>query len=107
MTTKINGLDVRPAAPAAPAPIARSKDSLASDGAPVGREGRGVRITDTARQLASLEKLVGDAPEVDRAKVAEISLALERGTYEIHPDKIADRLLRLEHELARAAGRLK
>lgn len=107
MSTKINGLDVRPAAPSATAPIARSKDSFASDGASVGREGRGVRITDTARQLASLEKLVDGAPDVDAAKVAEVSLALERGTYDIQPEKIADQLLRLEHTLARAAGRLK
>jgi hypothetical protein len=36
-----------------------------------------------------------------------VSLALERGTYDIQPEKIADQLLRLEHTLARAAGRLK
>lgn len=107
MSPKINGLDVRPAAPAATAPIARSKDSFSSDGAPVGAGNTGVQITETARHLASLEKLVAGAPEVDQEKVAEISLAIERGLFQVQPEKIADQLLRLEQSLARASGRMK
>ena len=107
MSTKINGLDVRPAAPTATAPIARSKDSFSADGEPVGPGSRGVQITDTARHLASLEKLVANVPDVDQEKVAEISLAIERGLFHVQPERIADQLLRLEQSLARAAGRMK
>lgn len=107
MSNKINGLDVRPAAPSATAPIARSKDSFSGDGAPVGGGKPGVQITDTARQLASLEKLLVSTPEVDSQKVAEVSKAIERGLFEVDPERIADRLLRLEQTLARASGRMK
>jgi flagellar biosynthesis anti-sigma factor FlgM len=107
MSTKINGLDARPAAPAAAAPISRSKDSFGAEGAPVGPGSCGVQITDKARHLASLEKLVANAPDVDQEKVAEISLAIERGLFRAQPERIADQLLRLEQSLARAAGRMK
>ncbi len=107
MSTKINGFDVRPTAPAATAPIARSKDSFSAHGAPFGAGSTGVQITDTARHLASLEKLVADAPAVDQERVAEISLAIERGLFEVQPERIADQLLRLEQSLARASGRMK
>jgi negative regulator of flagellin synthesis FlgM len=107
MSTKINGLELRPAAPSATAPIARIKDSFSSDGAPASGGRAGVQITDTARHLASLERLVSGSPEVDHQKVAEISLAIERGLYQVQPEKIADQLLRLEQTLARASGRMK
>jgi flagellar biosynthesis anti-sigma factor FlgM len=57
--------------------------------------------------LASLEKLLARSPEVDEAKVAEITLAIERGVFQVQPERIADRLLRLEQTLARASGRMK
>jgi negative regulator of flagellin synthesis FlgM len=107
MSTKINGLDVRPASPTATAPIARSKDSFAGDGSPVGGGNAGVQITDTARHLASLEKLVAGSPEVDEAKVTAVTIAIERGIFEVQPEKIADQLLRLEQSLARASGRMR
>jgi anti-sigma28 factor (negative regulator of flagellin synthesis) len=50
---------------------------------------------------------VTSGPVVDEAKVAEVSRAIERGLFEIHPEKIADQLLRLEQSLARASGRMR
>ena len=58
-----------------------------------------VRITDQARQLAALERAVQDAPVVNEARVAAIRLAVEEGRYEVSPERIADKLLRMEHEL--------
>jgi negative regulator of flagellin synthesis FlgM len=107
MTTKINGLDVRPAAPTGTAAVSRSKDSFNGEGSHVGGGKTGVQITDTARHLATLERLVTSGPVVDEAKVAEVSRAIERGLFEIHPEKIADQLLRLEQSLARASGRMR
>jgi negative regulator of flagellin synthesis FlgM len=59
-----------------------------------------VRITDSARQLAALEQAIRALPDVDDAKVSEIRNAIESGTYEVSPDRIADKLMRWEKELA-------
>jgi negative regulator of flagellin synthesis FlgM len=107
MSNKINGMEIRPAAPSATAPIARSKDSFGREGAPTGGNNGGVQITDTARHLANLERMLSHSPEVNEAKVTEISVAIERGQFEIQPERIADNLLRLEQTLARASGRMK
>jgi flagellar biosynthesis anti-sigma factor FlgM len=61
-----------------------------------------VEITDGARQLATLEKAIANVPVVSDARVAEVSLALTRGTYRVDGQKIADRLLRSDVELAAA-----
>jgi len=58
-----------------------------------------VQITDQARQLAALERAVQDAPVVNEARVAAVRLAVEEGRYEVVPERIADKLLRMEHEL--------
>lgn len=62
--------------------------------------GSAVRITDQARQLASLEQAVQSLPVVNEARVAQIRLAIEEGRYEINPERIADKLLRTEQELS-------
>ena len=59
-----------------------------------------VQITGVARQLATLEQAVRDAPEVNTARVAQISTALEQGTYTINSKNIADQLVQSERELA-------
>ncbi|AMN46573.1 negative regulator of flagellin synthesis FlgM [Steroidobacter denitrificans] len=58
-----------------------------------------VHITDQARRLATLEQAVQAAPIVNETRVAEIRDAIEAGRYEIAPQRIADKLLRLEQEL--------
>jgi negative regulator of flagellin synthesis FlgM len=58
-----------------------------------------VQITDQARQLAALEQAVQSLPIVNEARVAEIRLAIEEGGYQIDPERIADKLMRMEHEL--------
>jgi anti-sigma28 factor (negative regulator of flagellin synthesis) len=40
---------------------------------------------------------------VDEVRVAAVRQRLQDGSYEIDPQRIADRLLRLEADLARAA----
>ena len=67
--------------------------------AEAGKAATPVRITDQARQLAALERAVQDAPVVNEARVAAVRLAVEEGRYEVVPERIADKLLRMEHEL--------
>jgi negative regulator of flagellin synthesis FlgM len=59
-----------------------------------------VQITGAARQLASLEQAVRDAPDVNTVRVAQISSALEQGTYKVDSQQIADRLVQSDQELA-------
>jgi len=59
-----------------------------------------VQITGAARQLATLEQAVRDAPEVNTARVAQLSSAIEQGTYTINSQHIADQLVQSDKELA-------
>ena len=38
-------------------------------------------------------------PVVNEARVAAVRLAVEEGRYEVVPERVADKLLRMEHEL--------
>ena len=104
MTSKIGsgGVDNRPVQVASEHGVKRAKGS--ADAAPSAAKtvaaGEGVRITDSARQLAALEQAIRTLPDVDEARVAAIRSAIENGTYEVSPDRIADKLMRLEKDLA-------
>ena len=108
MSNKINGVDSKPVSVTGGQAVGRVKP-VAGDGSGTAADahGDGVRITDAARQLAALEKAVADVPEVNAARVAEVSSALEQGRYQVEPEKVAQRLLRMEYDLARASGREK
>jgi negative regulator of flagellin synthesis FlgM len=61
--------------------------------------GENVQITGTARQLANLEQAVRDLPAVNDAKVAQISTAIEQGTYSVNSQHIASQLIQMEKAL--------
>ena len=50
--------------------------------------------------MGSLEQAVGSLPVVNEARVAEIRASLDEGRYQVHAERIADKLLRTEQELA-------
>jgi negative regulator of flagellin synthesis FlgM len=58
-----------------------------------------VNITDTARRLLALSQAVHDTPEVDALRVAALQQSISNGQYTISPDRIADRLIQMEHDL--------
>ena len=101
MTNKIGGYGNRPVQTGADKTVARERDAATSvsQSAQAGKAATPVRITDQARQLAALERAVQDTPVVNEARVAAIRLAVEEGRYEVVPERIADKLLRMEHEL--------
>jgi negative regulator of flagellin synthesis FlgM len=100
VTTKISGYQNRPVQ------ITDKKVTSASDAAANPAKGAAVtsnspvRITDQARQLAAMEHALIDVPAVNEARVAAISLAIEQGQYQVNPERIADKLLRMERELS-------
>ncbi len=106
MTNKIGngGVDNRPVHVDSDRGVKRTKDSAeaatSATANPVAASGgQGVRITDSARQLAALEQAIRELPDVDEAKVAAARAAIAGGTYQVSPDRIAERLIRLESEL--------
>ena len=101
MTNKIGGYGNRPVHNGTGKSVSRERDAgtSASQSAEAGKAATPVRITDQARQLAALERAVHDTPVVNEARVAAIRLAVEEGRYEVVPERVADKLLRMEHEL--------
>ena len=101
MTNKIGGYGNRPVHNGTGKTVSRERDAgtSASQSADAGKAAGPVRITDQARQLAAPERAVQDAPVVNEARVAAVRLAVEEGRYEVVPERIADKLLRMEHEL--------
>lgn len=61
-----------------------------------------VHLTGAARNLAALEQSLRALPAVDELRVTAVKQRLQDGSYEIDPQRVADRLLRLEGDLARA-----
>lgn len=100
---KINGLEPRPAR-VSPATAVRPAAGAAAD---MGNDQSGrsadVRLTSAARNLAAIEESLRNSPAVDDLRVAAVKHRLEDGTFGIDPQRIADRLLRLEHDLSGAA----
>lgn len=100
MSIKISDYQNRPVQAGTEKTVTRAGDaSQAPAGIPVA-PGSPVQITDQARQLAALEQAVQSSPVVNETRVAEIRLAIEEGRYQISPERIADKLLRTEHELS-------
>jgi negative regulator of flagellin synthesis FlgM len=100
VTTKIGGYQNRPVQAGNGKGVSRSSDatSPAGKGAAVAG-GSPVQITDQARQLAALEAAVQSMPVVNEARVAAIRVAIEQGSYEVAPERIADKLMRMETDL--------
>ena len=105
MSSKIGGVDSssQTAAIGAGRAVQRPQDAPAggtqSSSTSSGSD-ENVQITGAARQLATLEQAVHDAPEVNSARVAQISSAIEQGTYTINSQHIADQLVQSDKELA-------
>jgi negative regulator of flagellin synthesis FlgM len=105
VTSKIGGYGNRPVHNGAGKTVSRERDagiSSASQSSDAGKGTAPVHITDQARQLAALERAVQDAPVVDEARVAAVRTAIEEGRYEVAPERIADKLLRMEQELLKS-----
>lgn len=98
MSTKISGFDSRPVSVGGDKSVSR-KGTTDADGAQAAQSASPVRITEQARQLAALEQAIQAMPVVNEARIAAIRTAIEDGTYEVHPERIAEKLLGLEQDL--------
>lgn len=97
VASKINFSEPRPARVTAASPV-RGTPSPTSDNA--GPKPANVHVTGAARNLAALEQSARAQPPVDELRVAAVRQRLQDGSYDIDPQRIADRLLRMEADLA-------
>ncbi|MEZ5565149.1 MAG: flagellar biosynthesis anti-sigma factor FlgM [Gammaproteobacteria bacterium] len=59
-----------------------------------------VQLTDTATNLKQVEGRLASVPDVDRARVDEVRQRVESGSYQVNAERVADRLLAFERDLA-------
>jgi negative regulator of flagellin synthesis FlgM len=100
VTTKICGYQNHPVQVGADKKVSSTSDAAASPAKAAVTSSSPVLITDQARQLAALESALNDVPAVNEARVAAIRHAIEQGQYEVNPERIADKLMRMERELS-------
>ncbi len=55
-----------------------------------------VVITEAAAKFHAIEKSISQQPEVDQARVEALRQAVANGTYQIDPQRIAEKLLQFE-----------
>lgn len=55
-----------------------------------------VALTDGVRRLANLEGSIKDLPVVDANRVEQLREAIDSGSYQVDPTKVADKLLDVE-----------
>jgi negative regulator of flagellin synthesis FlgM len=103
VTTKITGYQNPAVQVGTDKTVSRARDGVANTAEMAGKPSNPVQITDQARQLAALEQTVNSLPVVNEAKVAAIRSAIEDGSYQVVPERIADKLLRMDRELGAAS----
>ena len=102
MASKISALDTQPVAVSAGAAVKRVADATGARADGSAGSTAEVHITQTARRLAGIEQAMKDQPGVDSQRVSTVRAAIEGGTYKVSADRVADRLVAFERNLAAA-----
>jgi negative regulator of flagellin synthesis FlgM len=100
MSNKIDGFGQRP--PQVDGGGRAERTGRSGDGRPAAPASAADRVTltDSARQLQRLAEAVAAAPDFDPARVAALKEAVARGEYRPDAQRVADRMIALERELA-------
>lgn len=75
-----------------------SADSAGSNASGVADPGDRLKLTDSARALQNASRS-GESSPVNAQKVAQIRQALDNGSYQINPARIADAMIGLDQQL--------
>jgi len=78
---------------------ARNEPNSVANGSGRSAGSDSVSLTGTAQQLRSLEQSLASQPVVDAQRVAAARQAIENGSYELNPTRIASKLISLEISL--------
>ncbi len=84
------------------APARNETNSVATEGRSSGTNRDTVSLTGTAQHLRSLEHNLAAQPVVDTQRVAATRQAIENGSYQIDPSRIANKMISLERALSGA-----
>jgi negative regulator of flagellin synthesis FlgM len=109
VANRIKGLDGGSIGSGSSNPVEQVRKSAAAGTAAPGSgsssssQADSVHITDSARTMAALSQAVSSSPDIDTARVAVVQQALDAGQYTINPQRIADRLVQLDQDLASAS----
>ncbi|OOZ41491.1 flagellar biosynthesis anti-sigma factor FlgM [Solemya pervernicosa gill symbiont] len=102
MGIEINGLNNRATQGAGTSKqdkeVQGGKGESADKGAPT-TQGDSVSLTDTASRLSNLSEALADTPVVNTDKVAAFREAIANGSYQVNPEKVAEKLMGLEESL--------
>lgn len=99
VSNKITGLEPKPARVTA-SPAVRAPAGATANAGDTPASGDDVQLTGAARHLAAIEQSLRALPAVDELRVSAVKQRLQDGTYEIDPQRVADKLLRMERDLA-------
>jgi len=58
-----------------------------------------VTLTHTAAEMLKLEENLAKIPEIDSDLVVSIKASIAQGTYQVDPEKIAERLLTIDKDI--------
>lgn len=109
MSSSINGFGTQAIRSAGGKAVSRAADASdtgpSADPASSEPPSDSVSISSAARSMATLEAAVSQSPTVDSARVAAVQQRIEDGTYKPDPQRIADKLIRMERELPGRQGR--
>lgn len=97
----ISGVDAKPVRLAPGAAVQRKSERTAGEAGSSAVSDTDVHITGAARGLAAIEQSLRELPAIDEARVTDVRRRLDGGSYQIDPQRVADRLLYLERELER------
>ena len=61
-----------------------------------GSGGDRLTLSETATRLSDLTRTVSEQPVVDSKRVEQIRQAIQDGSYQVNPERIADRLIAME-----------
>lgn len=103
VSTKITPMEPKPARVAPTSPGRTVSGSAGGSGGDPSTAATEVKLTSAARGLAAIEESLRALPAVDELRVAAVKQRLHDGSYQTDPQRVADRLLRMEADLSRAA----
>ncbi len=107
MTDKITGYSPSPAEAVAPVKGSNSNSAVAdktqsgasASTAASAQTGDQVTLTSSARSMQKIEEAVTKTPVVNTAKVASIKQAINNGSYQVDPARVAGKILQFESGL--------
>ncbi len=103
MSVDFNGIGQGPVTPQRTTADRSGKAPSAPDTQPQsqtrGASGESVSLSSQAKNLKQLEQKLGDYPEMDDDRIAEIRSALENGTYKIDAEKLAQKMLEMDQSI--------